>query len=311
MQRWNSFAFIVLVLLMGANAMATTIPPEVKEIVTFIFVQNSEGNLEPKGTGFFVGVKDEKNPERMYVYLATAKHVIQDETRSYYSSIFIRLNKRAGGAQMIEIPLKGKDAAPVYVHKDPEVDLVVFPILPDQQIYDFKVLPDDMLTTVESFKEANIREGDEVFFTGLFGHFFGAQRNYPIVRFGRVALITDEKIPWQEDANTGVMLDLYLLEVQSFGGNSGSPVFFYLGGTRDPGSLILGHRLLLAGVMKGTFLDAKEVKIAEKIVEVEKREKRKIPVSQENIGIAAVVPSYKLHQILFSDKLREIRAKNR
>lgn len=275
--------------------MATTIPSEVKEIVTFIFVQDSRGELVPNGTGFFVGVKSKDDHELMHAYLVTVKHVLQDKSGSYYPSVFIRLNKKAGGAGMIELALRGQNAVPIHMHEDPTVDLAVLPVLPSTDVYEFKVLPDDMLTTKESFKEADIREGDEVFFTGLFTSFFGAQRNYPVARFGRVALVTEEKIPWKN-----VMLDLYLIECQSFGGNSGSPVFFYLGVTREPGSVIIGGtKLLLAGVMKGSFLDAKEVMIAET---------SPIALSLENVGIAAVVPSYKLHETLFSDTLREARS---
>lgn len=275
--------------------MATTIPSEVKEIVTFIFVRDSRGELVPNGTSFFVGVKSKDDRELMHAYLVTVKHVLQDKSGSYYPSVFIRLNKKAGGAGMIELALQGQNAVPIHMHEDPTVDLAVLPILPSTDVYKFKVLPDDMLTTKESFKEADIREGDEVFFTGLFTSFFGAQRNYPVARFGRVALVAEEKIPWKN-----VMLDLYLIECQSFGGNSGSPVFFYLGVTREPGSVILGGtKLLLAGVMKGSFLDAKEVMIAET---------SPIALSLENVGIAAVVPSYKLHEILFSDALRETRS---
>lgn len=274
--------------------MATTIPSQVKEIVTFIFVRDSKGELVPNGTGFFVGVKSEDDPERMHSYLVTVKHVLQDKSGNYHPLVFIRLNKKTGGAKMIGLALRGQNAVPIHVHEDPTVDLAVLPILPSTDVYEFKVLPDDMLTTKESFKEVDIREGDEVFFTGLFTPFFGAQRNYPVARFGRVALVTDEKIPWKN-----VMLDLYLIECQSFGGNSGSPVFFYLGATREPGSVVIGGtKLLLAGVMKGSFLDAKEVIITET---------SPMAVSLENVGIAAVVPSYKLHEILFSGALREAR----
>ncbi len=274
--------------------MATRIPSEVKKIVTFIFVRDSRGEFVPNGTGFFVGVKSKDVPELMHAYLVTVKHVLQDKSGSYYPSVFIRLNKKAGGAGMIELVLRGQNAVAIHMHEDSTVDLAVLPILPSTDVYEFKALPDDMLTTKESFKEADIREGDEVFFTGLFTSFFGAQRNYPVARFGRVALVTEEKIPWKN-----VMLDLYLIECQSFGGNSGSPVFFYLGVTREPGSVILGGtKLLLAGVMKGSFLDAKEVMIAET---------SPIALSLENVGIAAVVPSYRLHEILFSDALREAR----
>jgi hypothetical protein len=49
----------------------------------------------------------------------------------------------------------------------------------------------------------------------------------PIVRFEKVALITDEKIEWKETIPPKP-LELYLLECQSYSGNSVSPVIFNL-----------------------------------------------------------------------------------
>jgi hypothetical protein len=50
--------------------------------------------------------------------------------------------------------------------------------------------------------------------------------------------------------------------------------------------------------MQGTFLDAHEIKVFET---------KKVPIAVSSMGIAAVVPGYKLHEILFSDELKEKR----
>jgi hypothetical protein len=294
---------IFIVGLAAGHAFAVTVPADVKQVVTFILLPGPKGELKPNGTAFFVGIKDEQITNRTHVYLVTARHVIQDGAKNFYPVIFVRLNKRGGGTDVVPIQLAGHAALPVYVNKtDPDVDIAVLPFLPSQQIYDFKWIPEDMLTTRESFKLANIREGDEVFFTGLFGHFIGAQRNYPIVRFGRVALVTDEKIPWREAPNRPAqMLDLYLIEAQSFGGNSGSPVFFYLGGEREPLSL-MGRQLLLAGVIKGSFDEGRPIQDVENTP---------IPFASTNVGIAAVVPAFRLREILFSPELQSVRRASR
>ena len=296
------FPIIISLLFISTdNISATTIPKEVKDVVTFIFIKNDSGQVIPNGTGFFVGVKDENDPNISYIYLVTAKHVLlDDKTSSFFNSIYIRLNKKTGDSQIYEIPLCGPNAVKVYIHKDSAVDIALIPLAPDPNIFDCKVIPVDMITTKEIFKESRIREGDDVFFVGLFTPYYGDQRNYPITRFGRVALITDEKIPWKDKKDAAPkMLDLYLVESQSFGGNSGSPVFFYLDATREPGSIVIGApTLLLAGVMKGCYLDAKEIQVAET---------NKIPISLENVGIAAIVPAYRLYEVLFSDELRKIR----
>lgn len=277
--------------------MAAPIPPEVKSVVAFLFIPGKQPTeFTPYGTAFFVGVKDSKNPERNFAYLVTAKHVLQDsDHKSWLPNIFLRLNTKNGGSEIVEIPVSPSGTnKTVFLHPDPSVDIAVIPALPDQNRFDFKILPENMITTEKDFKDLNITEGSEVFFTGLFSPYVGTRRNYPVVRFGRVSLITDEKIKFADQE-----AHLYLIETGSYGGNSGSPVFFFLGSDRTPGSLILGPPLLkLAGVMKGSFLDIQPVSAVET---------SKVPVAPSNMGIAAVVPAYKLHELLFGAELKKQR----
>lgn len=292
----NSIIIIFIIFMLGGIAMATPIPSEVKSVVAFIFIKNEEGKLIANGTGFFVGVRNPSNPDSFSVYLVTAKHVLyKPNTTDFLDMVFVRLNKKEGGSQIGVIPIiAGGKKRNVFRHSDSSVDIAIIPFLPNQEEFDFKFLPEDMITTKEKFKELKIREGSDVFFTGLFTPYTGSERNYPIVRFGRVALVTDEKIEWQ-----GKLMDLYLIEAGSYGGNSGSPVFFYLGSDREPGSIVIGSPILkLAGVMQGTFLDAHEIKVVET---------KKVPIAVSSMGIAAVAPGYKLHEILFSDELKEKR----
>ncbi len=207
-----------------------------------------------------------------------------------------------GGAEFARLDLEVSGQSRVYTHPiDKTVDIAVVPALPDQKEFNFKCLPDAFLTTKESFSKLNISEGSDVFFTGLFTPHYGQHANYPIARFGRVAMFPNERIYWKEANKDPEMLELYLIETQSFGGNSGSPVFFYLCSDRLRGSLVLGPpELKLAGVMKGSFVAGSPV------VEVA----AKNAVALQNMGIAAVVPSYLLHEILFSEELRRQRAAN-
>jgi len=284
---------ILIIFMLGGIAMASPIPAEIKSVVAFIFVKNEEGELIANGTGFFVGVKNPSSSNSFSVYLVTAKHVLyKPNTTDFLDMVFVRLNKKEGGSQIGVIPIITEgEKRNVFTHSDSSVDIAIIPFLPNQEKFDFKFLPEDMITTKEAFKELKIREGSDVFFTGLFTPYTGSERNYPIVRFGRVALVTDEKIEWQ-----GKLMDLYLIEAGSYGGNSGSPVFFYLGSDREPGSIVIGSPILkLAGVMQGTFLDAHEIKVVET---------KEVPIAVSSMGIAAVVPGYKLHEILFSDELK-------
>lgn len=295
---------IVLVVLSKFTLLAALpVPPELKKIVVFIFAPTETG-IRPMGTGFFVGVQTSEQPERFGVYLVTARHVLQEsvneraegaETR-FYPLVFVRLTKKGGGTKLLPLPLVTRGTQKnIFVHDDPTVDLAVVPMLPDQEEYDFKFLPDEFLTTKDSFAELKIREGHEVFFTGLFLPHLGSKANYPVVRFGRVALVTDERIRWK-----GVDTELYLIESWSYGGNSGSPTFFHMGAEREPGSLIVGSPVLkLAGVIKGSFYEGRPIQVVETT---------RNPVSVSNIGITAVIPAFKLHEILFGKELMKQRA---
>lgn len=293
--RWLVFAIIVILsLVTGVKAMR--IPEQVKDVVAFVYIKGTDGKLVPNGTAFFVGVKDKVDENRFWVYLITAKHVLcEKEDGPFYPNVYIRLDKIAGGTESIELPviLSGENQT-VFVHSDPMVDLAAIPVLPDKSKYLFKFLPDEMITTQDQFKSLKIAEGSEVFFTGLFLHHIGELKNYPIVRFGRVSLITTEKVKWGDKK-----LDLYLIESFSYGGNSGSPVFFYLGSDREPGSLFVGPPVLvLAGVMKGSFQDIKPVLV---------QNTSPIAVSVSNLGVSAVVPAYKLKELLLLPELTKQR----
>ncbi|KKW38621.1 MAG: hypothetical protein UY85_C0012G0004 [Candidatus Peribacteria bacterium GW2011_GWB1_54_5] len=264
--------------------------------MTFVYVKGAHGNWVANGTGFFIGVKNENDPKISNVYLVTAKHVIHSGG-SLILPLAIRLNKFEGNAQVTEISLKEGD---VIMHPDPDVDLAVIGCLPDQKIFDFLMLPQELICEKKVIENEKICEGDEVFFAGLFTSHVGQKQNQPIIRFGKIALMSDEKIEWRDTKDKPAkLLDLYLLECQSFGGNSGSPVFFHLVPLRT-GNLVLGGgpKIFLGGVMRGSFLNLNEIQVVKT---------QKSAISVENLGVAAVTPAYFLQEILFSEDLIKAR----
>ncbi len=301
--------FLVAVAVSYVPARAAPLPPDIIKIVSFIFLADAAGNVAkdasnrpiPYGTGFFVGIKVGDGTQAS-AYLVTAKHVLKDEQGRDRKRVYVRMNSKEGDPKFAPLDLSENNVSRVYTHTDPTVDLAVVPVALDEKIFDFKMIGDELVTTKESFKELKIGEGSDVFFVGLFTSFYGQHKNFPIARFGRVAMISGEKIPWQDRPTEPVQeADLYLLETQSYGGNSGSPVFFYLGPDRVPGQLYLGAEIKLAGVMRGTFLNGSPIQFLQSPTAA-------IPYSTQNVGIAAVTPSYLLHEILYSEPLLKLRA---
>ena len=264
------------------------IPENIKELVVFLYTYDEKD--VGIGTGFFMRHEGEQSS----AYLVTAKHVLMTDSKHYFPKLCLKLNNTEGGADLIPIDLTGPNAVRVFVHHtDPDVDVAVIPvsdIVPPlgQPIighYPGVSLSVSLLATKEHFAKGQIQVGDETFFTGWFMNYYGISRNYPITRFGRLALLTDEKIPWND--NHGYqMLSLYLIETHASKGVSGSPVFFRPSPWREPRTLRLDSpTLLLAGVLKGYWPDE----------------------SSPNAGIAAVVPAFQLQEILFYDEVKNSR----
>src|SRR3989344_7101912 len=224
---------------------------EIKKSVSFIFIPEGTDKFKPNGTGFLVGVKHADTENVFSVYFVTAKHVLKDKDGNYLPEIVLRLNKKEGDSQLIKFALKDIE---IFEHTDKDVDIALFNCLPDQSVYDFKFIPDNLIASKEVITTNEIVEGDEVFFVGLFTSHIGQKKNQPIIRFGKVALISDEKIEWKEKDKPAKFMDLLMLECQSFGGNSGSPVFYQLNPLRKPGQISIGGPIVfLAGIMAGRF----------------------------------------------------------
>ncbi len=290
-------AILISMVINPKDVFALSAPPEIKTTVGFVYIINNNEKVA-NGTGFFVGVINPENKNIGTSYFVTAKHVLQTSDRkNWLPGFFLRLNKKDGTTEYIPIPIitEGEQKT-VYTHTEPNVDLAIIPIYVNQEIFNYKFLPDSMLTTQNDFKDLKIREGTEIFFTGLFTPYPGYEKNYPIVRFGRVALITEEQI----ELGKGVKTNVYLVDTGSFGGNSGSPVFFQLGSDRgEPNTIILGPPVIkLAGVMYGTYKDLQPLEV------IKTAETSFAPSS---MGIAIVTPAYKLHQVLFGEELTKKR----
>lgn len=271
----------------------TSILTDIKKSISFIFRPNinPQAPLIPFGTGFFLGVKNESDNTLYNVYFVTAKHVLQGADGKYCPEIILRVNTHNNDSQLISVLTNN---IKIHEHPDKDVDIALFDCLPDQQLIDFKFIPDHLIAHKDLIEQHEISEGDDVFFTGLFTSHIGQKRNQPIIRFGKVALLPEEPIEWREANNAPKLVDLYLLECQSFGGNSGSPVFFDLNPLRKPGQINTGKQVFLAGIMTGCFLNSSEVQTIQTGANL---------ISLQNNGIAAVTPSYKLYEILFSDEL--------
>ena len=133
----------------------------------------------------------------------------------------LRLNTNKGTVEYIELDLSKHT---ILTHPDDDVDLAATLIYPPQDHFDYLYILEDYFTNSNILVQKNIRERSRAFFAGLLANFYyGNQRNYPVVRFGYISLLTDEKIEVKKNANaeSTIQGNFYLVECQSLGGFSG------------------------------------------------------------------------------------------
>lgn len=292
--------------LLGAvNAACSTVPPDITKTVVFIYTDEACTPQHAYGTGFLMRIPVPTHPNSAWIYLVTAQHVLHSDGNNLNSpllkELFVRMNKVSADSLVVPVPIvtTGPQRT-VFLSPDPDIDVAVLPIkLPENEKLDIESFDENFLATTDAMKQMNIAVGTDMFFAGMFAPYQGRTRNQPIVRFGRLAMIPEEKIDFG-----GHQIDAYLVESFSFGGNSGSPVFFYPSSDNTPGRITMGYLpVKIAGVMKGFYGDLEPIQLAQ----VTQQRRQVMPVSQSNTGIAVVVPAKYIKEILHSPELEAMR----
>ncbi len=257
--------------------------------------------MQISGTCFFVFYEDKRLGEnRGFRYLVTNRHMAVPGVElgmSYpVQQMSVRLNLRN--------PNAGKESEDAYIPlgggihwifpTDESVDLAVLPASPDQNRYDYLDVPASILATKDQMSTNNIDAGDNVVFAGYFVQFPGQKRIQPVVRQGVLSMMPDELM----ETTLRKPGHLYLADVHTFHGNSGSPMFVNVGGLRN-GNLMLGASYLILGVVSGYYLEDADFKLT-------------VATTLEgtlhgNSGISIVVPAYELKAILDSPLLQGLR----
>ena len=265
-----------------------------KKTITYIFSGEVTGQsltfVYPLGTGFFVAVPHLQVEGQSWIYLVTAKHVLRSNSEEHYRQIFCRANLRdwnSGsdqvGVEFIQVSTSGTEGTLLWgIHSNPAVDIAVIQQYPRPDKFDFQTIPTSAFVTQEIIQRDGIVEGHELFFPCFTPEIPQHRRNNPIIRFGRISLLSTEDFETREGS-----VRFHLAECFPFGGNSGSPVFVRA----------TEARYGLFGIMTGYYLAAQSV--------IQKTQSGL--VTPQHMGIATIVPIDHLHDILFSNALRRSR----
>lgn len=266
-----------------------------KSVVFFGYADTSRpSGIVCIGTGFLLIYKG--GP-----YLVTAKHLSHQLGADPF---LLRVNRKDGTAENLHA-----DGVQWFDHSDPEVDASATPLhIGNDTAYAAMYLSgDEMLLSPEKLIQEDIGIGSLTYTVGLFRLLSGERRNLPICHFGAVAALPeDERIPivdWTDPAGKRrLRVEGYLVESQSIGGLSGSPVFVRpeLGtsmghllkrtsGGNDPMPPVTlpRNQVRLLGLWQGAWeAPADEIRAAQTGTNV-------VPV-----GMGVVVPGHKLIELL-------------
>jgi hypothetical protein len=171
--------------------------------------------ISEQGTIFFVSEILESGVGTVY-YGVTARHVVETvNSDPRFGDTFLRMNPQVG---------KSTDSPVAYgdwvFH--PTSDVAVCKILPSDEVK-YNIWP---TPAVRQF--GSVELGEDLFCVGMFYPVPGNPRVEAVVRFGRVAL-QKTTLPLLTNQYTGERseTEVSLIEVHSWGGESGSPVFAY------------------------------------------------------------------------------------
>lgn len=274
-------------------------PEELLKCVTFVGYKDQHGEHHLSGSGFWVSRADPNDTGQTHrlAYFVTAAHVI-DKVResSADQRVWLRVNTKNAGQTWQDTP----EAIWKHHPHDVTVDLAVAKMGIEARL-DHAAWPLESLVANNNLDtpqtgDRKVELGDELCIAGLFHPHKGEKRNIPLVRIANVAALRDEPVTNKD----GAPMDVYLAEVHSMGGLSGSPVFVdiataktafppssgWMAAAYPPASLA---RFKLFGIVHGHF--GGEVD-PDAIVE---DGKRKLAI---NFGIAMVIPAEKICEIL-------------
>ena len=268
----------------------------IKECVGFLCEQleGAESTKpQPKATCFFIRAVG--TDETGYMYIVTAKHVVEHLNRDGARNTFLRLHRGSPGEwdQGPYIPLDKKGWV---FHSDPRVDLAVYPwVGPAKTGFTVSLLSFEKIMQTPSFQARQVitegkplawplKEGEDVWFISLMLVFPGEQRNLPVVRRGSITLMPSEPL-----RGAYGLSDYYVIAVRAYPGHSGSPVWVNYGNTFS-----------LLGVLVYSYPDLKEL---QKVTETEQ--------GYSNLDLHLVAPIEKVIDIINSDSERKRRGEGR
>jgi hypothetical protein len=255
-----------------------TIPPPVLDTSIYLYPSEeaADGGERAGGSGFLVAVELEGYPVVTH-YAVTNAHVAGNGATT------VRLNTKEGRHASIHIPDEQW-----FRHPDGD-DVVIAEIgLPEE--FRFSAIPHTNF--IDGTDPRLFTVGQEVYMVGRFVTHEGRQRNLPTARFGHISQLPHERIR----SSSGIEQEGFLVDIRSLSGYSGSPVFVYrtrpdLNDPSDVDNWIHSFEHRLLGIDFG-HLPAFGPVCGQGGAGLQ---------AEQNSGMAAVIPAWRILQLLQDD----------
>jgi hypothetical protein len=229
-----------------------------------------------------------------WTYLLTAKHVVKPWLDGG-SQLYVRFSKEGRSVGLIPIESEW------WYHQDDAVDLAVTQFQPEPDpllagLHFSSAFLEDIATQSDRLRVKHgipwpPAEGEETMFIGLTTHITGHSKNSPVVRMGHVAMIPPDPVEGEYGPS-----EYYLIECQTYPGNSGSPVWV------GYPSLERLHevRFFLLGILSSSF------PVRERLLQ-KRNPRSRGTIAYYNLGLTLVVPVEKILELILSPKGDEMR----
>lgn len=300
------------------------IPEEFIKSAVFLCTEerSEEGGMEriPKATAFWVSIAIEGTMGHV-AYFVTARHCLYEARANRHETIYLRFNLRKGPGYL-EVPTRIDDWT-LSASSDVAANMLVPAYLPGGwKFEDFDIMafnsdyfvgpgPDYQYVSKElEGPPIRPRVGTELFFVGLFTEQYGKEKNLPIARFGHIARMPS-MIKFKDAGDTTYESPAYLAEFHSWGGHSGSPVYFLeqrmlLSPEVDKKGKLIGRARSevgwtsgFLGMVSGHYEIGKKAETTGDMGTVE---------TKLNSGIATVIPAEAIRLLLVRDDMVKQRA---
>jgi hypothetical protein len=301
------------------------VEPDYAECVAFLCAREGRKNV-PRGTAFFIRIPDEVRKDVNWTYVVTARHCIEDSIKGPNGELYLRITSFEGTQQ-------GYKDIVTYLddwHRHPAADVAVLLLNPEDEptlgirrippafiTRDWRFVPEPELygpKRIQIFNdqvplgEMPVALGHDLFFPGLFFQSAGTERLLPVVRFGNIARMPTHGV-WipSKFRNEDIEIEAYLVDCQSLGGFSGSPVMWHIvlnvfGNLMGPEGM--SHKAILDRVYYRSLLGLVSGHFDLEAQHIHKPTGKRIGelITKINSGLAIVTPAEHIRYMLMEDK---------